>query len=104
MELLVVKVESSKDVPDTIGSSFVGPSRNHVSIWSSLSRARDSSNLEVIVRSGVKTGHGKGSGSSGFPVGGNVDPNTGSGVSSVSNIPSGVAVVGPNQTNLGGGL
>jgi len=105
VELLVVKVEPGKDVPDTIGGSFVGSSGHHVSVWSSLSSGRDTSDLEVVVRSRVESSHSKGSVVGGFGVGSNIDPNSGSGVSSVGNVPlPGVGRVRPKQSDLVGGL
>lgn len=55
VELFVGKVESGINVPDSVRVSFGSSSRNHVSIWSSLASGRDTSNLNIIVRSRIES-------------------------------------------------
>lgn len=51
--------------------------------------------MDVVVRSGVESSQGVGFGGGGFGVDGNVDPNSGSSVGSVGNVPFLVGLVGP---------
>lgn len=96
MELLVSQVESGIDVPDTIWSSFVGSSRDFISIWSSLSRSGDSGDLEIVVGSRVESSDNKRLGGGGHRGDWDIDPDSSS-VNSVGNVPFFVGLVSPFQ-------
>jgi len=56
--------------------------------------------LDVVVRSRVESRKNVGFGGGGFGIDGNVDPNSGSSVGSVGNVPFLVGLVGPQQRQV----
>lgn len=96
VELFVSNIESGINVPDSVGVCFGSSSTNHVSIWSSLSRGRNTGNLEIIVGSGVDSRQNEGLGSSWQGVDLDVDPDSSS-VSSVGKVPFLVCFICPYQ-------
>jgi len=87
VESLVSDVESGINVPETVRVSSVGSSLGLHSIWSSLSVGRNTSDLDIIVRSRVKSSKNEwGFGGRGS-VDLDIDPDS-SGMDSVGNVPS----------------
>jgi len=65
VELLVVLVPLALNVEDSSNVGLLGPGSETVVVWSersSLSRAGDSGNTDVVVASRVKVGDGEGLG------------------------------------------
>lgn len=86
MELFVGLVETSIQVVDSVGGSFVGSSLDCVSEGSSLSRGRDTSNVEVVVGSRHQSSQDEGSGGGGQSGDSDVHPNS-VGVDFVGKVP-----------------